>query len=192
MITSLLSVTRARPTGLFAGALLVWSLLLSGWAGFAQAEDDDGKEDRGAAQYILGYQETALLPEGDLMLNAKLDTGADYSSIDARDIETFEKDGEDWVRFRIVTEDDDSASFERKVERVARIRSRTGPAIERPVVVMSICVGQLQRMVEVNLADREDFSTPLLIGRDFLEAGVLVNSAAKNTQKPNCEEGHAK
>ena len=160
------------------GLLYLWS-----------AQPSSAEESHEAALYILGYQEVAVLPEGDLTLEAKLDTGADFSSVNANDIEQFEKDGEDWVRFRIVTDDEDSASFERKVERIARIKSRTGKAIERPVVILGICVGRLQRMVEVNLADREDFSTPLLIGRDFLKAGILVNSATKNTQRPNCDQG---
>ncbi len=137
---------------------------------------------------LMGYLENAIVVEANVVLEAKLDTGADNSSIHAPDRELFEKGGEQWVRFTIEGSKRGRAELEKKVERIARIEQRVGINAERPVVFMSLCVGDVEHVVEVNLADRTRLSTPLLIGRSFLQHGVLVNSADTFTVEPDCEK----
>ena len=49
---------------------------------------------------VIGLREWINLPElGIIGLRAKIDTGASTSSLHASDIQPFQKDGEDWVRF---------------------------------------------------------------------------------------------
>ena len=48
---------------------------------------------------VLGINETVTLPNLDLKMEAKLDTGAENSSADARNIQFFERDGRKWVKF---------------------------------------------------------------------------------------------
>ncbi len=51
---------------------------------------------------LYGRYEYIALPEiGGEVLKAKMDTGALTASLSAKDIETFTRDGEDWVRFRL-------------------------------------------------------------------------------------------
>ncbi len=50
---------------------------------------------------IFGAQECIALPEQDLVLRARIDSGANTASLGAVDIEEFERDGDPWVRFRI-------------------------------------------------------------------------------------------
>ncbi len=135
---------------------------------------------------LYGYLERAMLVESGVVLEAKLDTGADNSSVHAPDWAFFERDGERWVRFSIEGEKGRSATYERKVLRIARIQQRKGKNAERPVVRMRLCVGDVEAAVEVNLADRSDLEFPMLIGRSFLEKGVLVNSFAEWTTEPTC------
>ena len=45
---------------------------------------------------VLGWTEPVLLPEIGVALVAKLDTGADHSSVDARKIRLFRRDGRGW------------------------------------------------------------------------------------------------
>ena len=136
---------------------------------------------------IYGYLERAMLVESTLEMEAKLDTGADNSSLNATDIEFFDRQGKQWVRFVVQGSDGREATFEREVIRTAVIRQRTGPNARRPVVYLRICVGQHSETVEVNLADRSELTYPLLLGRSFLERGFLVNSAAEFTTPLNCQ-----
>ena len=75
-----------------------------------------------------------------------MDTGALTSSMDAKDLEHFQKNGEKWVRFNVEVKDSKSgaqvsAPFERKVERSIKVRG-AGGAESRPVVLMQMCIGQ--------------------------------------------------
>ncbi|SEO91532.1 ATP-dependent zinc protease family protein [Aquisalimonas asiatica] len=139
------------------------------------------------AKSIFGWIERVKLLEGDVTVEAKLDTGADNSSINAPDPESFDKDGEEWVRFTITSADDEEHTIERPVERMARIRSASGTS-ERYVVMMNVCLGDIQREVEVNLADRDGLSYEMLIGRSFMEDHVLVDSGPKYTRDPACSD----
>ena len=136
---------------------------------------------------IYGYLERAMLVEATLEMEAKLDTGADNSSLNATDIEFFKRQGKPWVRFKVEGDDGRDATFEREVIRTAVIKQRTGANAQRPVVRLRICVGRRSETVEVNLADRSELRYPLLLGRTFLEQGFLVNSAAKFTTPLRCQ-----
>ena len=75
------------------------------------AQADNDKE-------IFGYVEDIKVMELGWVMEAKLDTGATTSSIDAREIEPFEKDDDDWVRFKVVDRDTGTEAWiERPVER---------------------------------------------------------------------------
>ena len=50
---------------------------------------------------IYGYLERAMLVEATLEMEAKLDTGADNSSLNATDLEFFDREGKPWVRFTV-------------------------------------------------------------------------------------------
>ncbi|MCK8515462.1 RimK/LysX family protein [Methylonatrum kenyense] len=134
---------------------------------------------------ILGWIETVQLQAGGFAVDAKLDTGADNSSLNAPEVEEFEKDGDTWVRFTVGNGEDEEATFEKPLHRTARIRSASGTS-ERPVVKMEICLGNTVREVEVNLADRSGLSYQMLIGRSFMKDHILVDSGSKYTAEPNC------
>lgn len=57
---------------------------------------------------VFGWVEKSTLEPWGVEVKAKLDSGALTSSMDARDIETFDKDGEEWVRFRLELVDEAS------------------------------------------------------------------------------------
>lgn len=82
---------------------------------------------------VVGYLEDAIILPVGLPLKAKMDTGANISSIHALDIRRYRKNGEDWVRFAV----DNGARkmvFRRRLERIVRIRRAGIPVVERPVV----------------------------------------------------------
>ncbi|MTI16876.1 hypothetical protein E1162_06460 [Rhodobacteraceae bacterium RKSG542] len=164
---------------------LALSLLTSvGFAVAQEATEPKGFDPSKIRAY--GRVEMLRLPEGNLEMEAKLDTGADTSSIGIIESEVFKKGDDDWVRFSIEGNGGYVAEFERKVERFVRIKNRPEGEARRPVVIMELCIGDISEFVEVNLADRSDFSTQALVGRTFLENGILVNVAAEHTTKPDC------
>lgn len=135
---------------------------------------------------ILGWVEPVRLAPGNLRINAKLDTGADTSSINAPKAEEFERNDEPWVRFSVENEDGEIAKFERPVVRMVRIRSASGLS-RRHVVEMRICMAGIERKVEVNLADRRDLNYQMLIGRSYLKGHILVDPGKKSTNRPDCK-----
>ncbi|WP_290651608.1 ATP-dependent zinc protease [Aquisalimonas sp.] len=137
------------------------------------------------AKSIFGWIERVSLLDGELTVEAKLDTGADTSSLNAPEPEIFEHEDEDWVRFSVKDSDGNKHSFERPVERMVRIRSASGTS-RRPVIKMTVCLGDVERTAEVNLADREGLSYEMLIGRNFLKDHILVDSGPKFTRDPSC------
>lgn len=145
---------------------------------------------------LYGRYEYIELPQVGQTLKAKMDTGAVTASLSARDIEQFQRDGQDWVRFRLATASADDTLFEKPLVRISEIKSRaeeqgstSSPAVaRRPVVDMQLCLGKQLRTVEVNLTDRSRFNYPLLIGTSALrEFDVAINPAQRYiASQPQC------
>lgn len=165
-------------------------------AGPAMAQENDAPEKaperagKGDVEdlVILGYLEDVMIGNLALELRAKLDTGADTSSVHARDIEIYKRGKRDnWVRFRLVGKDGRAIRYDQNVIRFARIKTKTGGTIRRPVIRLSLCVGGVVGDAEVNLADRAEFDYDVLVGREFLANRVIVDSGASYTAEGGCE-----
>nr|WP_086938801.1 RimK/LysX family protein [Thaumasiovibrio occultus] len=114
---------------------------------------------------------------GDLQFPAKLDTGADMSSISATNIERFERDGRDWVRFDYSNRDGLKHTFERPVVHTYRVKAREGESTAtRLVVKLPIQMGEIAQTIRVNLRDRTDFDYSLILGQNFLNDNIVVNA----------------
>lgn len=135
---------------------------------------------------VAGRLERALVVPGKLILEAKLDTGARTSSLHAANIERYQRDGVDWAAFDIAGDNGQTLRVERPVVRIAKIKSALGKDEDRPVVTLGICIGKVYRISEVNLVDRSDLTSPLLIGRRFLQGRLLVNVNRRHQLEPAC------
>lgn len=145
---------------------------------------------------IYGLNEHVALPELDLQVPAKLDTGAQTASLSATDITRFKRDGETWVRFYLAIDSAHSHPIERPLARISKIKRRAGDFdpeedktyTARPVIELEVCMGKAQRTIEVNLTDRSAFQYPLLIGSDALTRfNALVDPSLTYTAgKPGC------
>ncbi len=80
----------------------------------------------GQDKQTVGWIEKALIYPGGVPFDAKLDTGAATSSINAVDIEKFDQDGQEWVRFCAVDKSGKKFTFERKLLGVAEIKAAPG------------------------------------------------------------------
>jgi hypothetical protein len=134
-----------------------------------------------------GWVENVSIFPGNLKIKAKLDTGARNSSLNAKHIEEFERDGAKWVRFELKNWKGRTLSFETRVIRMATIKQHETQSATRPVIRLGICLGNVYKEVEVNLQDRSKFNYQLLIGRSYLRNSILVDSSATFTVEPNCQ-----
>lgn len=137
----------------------------------------------------VGFVERVRLYPGNLLVHAKIDTGARTSSINVPEYERFTRSGRLWVRFSLTNRDNETITFERPIVRMARIRDLTGPTQTRPVVILGICVGHVFRISEVNLSNRSGFNFQFLVGRRFLRQLVVVDPARQYTVEPKCVVG---
>ncbi|MEH6822443.1 MAG: RimK/LysX family protein [Motiliproteus sp.] len=131
---------------------------------------------------VIGEVEAVRVEPPGLLLNARIDTGATTSSVNALDIERFERDGKRWVRFTLVDEHDKSYALERPVVRMVRIKRHAGEARQRAVVKLSLSLAGRTQSSEVSLTDRSDFDYKLLVGRGFLRDTFSVDISTKFTQ----------
>lgn len=141
---------------------------------------------------VFGWIEKSTLEPWGVEVKAKLDSGALTSSMDARDIETFDKDGEEWVRFRLDLIDEASGeAFEEHLElplyRDIRVRG-AGGRDERPVVLMKICMGDTIHEEQFSLRDREEMHYPLLLGRRTIGHLGLLDVTRTFLNSPDCNE----
>ena len=140
----------------------------------------------------LGWVERGkVLPE-EVTVKFKLDTGALTSSMHAEDIEYFERDGDEWVRFDLDLKDIEmdklvKSRIERKLHRELTVRGAGGKE-DRPVVLMKVCIGDRLLEEQFSLRDRDEMHYPVLLGRRTLEKLGPVDSARTFTIEPSCEQ----
>ncbi|MCG9681097.1 ATP-dependent zinc protease [Vibrio sp. Isolate23] len=133
---------------------------------------------------ILGEQEWVYVPGLEESFKARIDTGATTSSISATDVVEFERDGKDWVKFKIEHDGIKSKEIALPVQRWVKIRQSTAEESERRAVVESwIQIGDLKEKTEFTLADRTHLKFPLLLGRSFFKDVAVVDVSKKFVQK---------
>ncbi len=126
---------------------------------------------------IVGWREWVTLPGiGIPWLKAKLDTGARSSALHAVDVE--ELDGGERVRFTVQPwqlSTDDSVTVELPVHDRRTIRSSSGHEEVRYVVLIDVEVGGRRVTSETTLSNRDQMGFRMLIGREALRQGFVVN-----------------
>lgn len=135
---------------------------------------------------LVGEVEYATVMPGNLRLEARMDSGATTSSMQATNIKSFERDGTRWVRF--TTERNDGAgvvsplTLELPRARRVRIKGEGDDYERRPVVAVDVQIGAVKQKIEVSLTDRANYQFALLIGRNFLRDNAVVDVSRKYVQ----------
>lgn len=138
---------------------------------------------------IFGWVEQVLIHDVGVQLEAKLDTGATTSSIDAHNIQRFRRGKKRFVRFELEPRDPPGVRrLERPLVRMVRIKQHDGRYQRRPVVTLDVCIGRVRRSVEFSLVDRRNFDQPVLLGRNALAGAALVDSDLAHTTLPRCDQ----
>lgn len=129
---------------------------------------------------VLGWREWVSLPElGILAIKPKIDTGAASSSIHAMHLKTFHRDGATWVRFDVHPEQRSSrvtVRVEAPVHEFRMVRSSSGHAAKRPVIVTPVEIAGQRWPIELTLANRDQMGFRMLLGRQALRGRFLVDA----------------
>lgn len=128
---------------------------------------------------IIGWREWISLPQlGIKFVKAKIDTGARSSSLHAFDVEFFEQEDTQWVRFKVnpVQRNEtwviDAAApvFDHRM-----IRSSSGEVQQRPVIKTPVQMLGQRFEIELTLADRNQMGFRMLLGREAFRRRFLID-----------------
>ena len=133
-----------------------------------------------SAMITVGAVEEVILSPWGLSFPARIDTGADLSSLDARDLVVRNnvaefKLGRRWGSRRL----------QLPVIEWRHIQTSLGTE-KRPVVEISICLGSKLFRTLVTLKDRSEMLYPFLVGRTALSGKFLVDSSRSKSSRPAC------
>lgn len=139
------------------------------------------------AKELIGRVEEVLVSQKNLLVKAKIDTGALNSSLNC-DCKTYRKNnGETWIKLKITNYKGQSIQLDKPVVRQAIIKRHGEKRQIRDVIKLELCLGSVRKKVEVNLINRTGFNYQLLIGRSFLQGSFLIDVDKTYLTKPHCK-----
>lgn len=133
---------------------------------------------------IIGHSETVFFgPEKSMVFDAKVDSGAETSSIHAVNVTAFsrkiDENGEPkellFVRFETQDDAGRTRQLERMVSRIDQVRSASGTST-RYFFREMVWIDNTSYEIEINLADRSALSKKMLIGKNLLNQGYLIDT----------------
>lgn len=128
---------------------------------------------------MLGSLEKIFIDIVKTYFVARVDTGATTSSINAIDMQKFERNGKRWVKFHV--SNDETANEDRKwveapIVRHVKIRQSTTNELERrPVIELWVKIGSVHEKTQFTLTDRRQMDYPILLGREFIQDVAFVD-----------------
>ncbi|MGC5585541.1 ATP-dependent zinc protease [Ornithinimicrobium sp. W1679] len=133
------------------------------------------------SKVVVGWREWVRLDAvGVPWVKAKVDTGARTSSLHAFDLQPVSVDGRPWVRFDVhpwQAGPEDAVTVELPVHDERTVRSSSGHTETRYVVLLQLLLCGRSVDAEVTLTDRDEMGFRMLVGREALVQGFLVDPA---------------
>lgn len=150
----------------------------------------DSRSHAPRAPLIIGWRECVGLPElGIPAVEAKIDTGARTSALHAEDIETFEREGERWVRFHVPHGDRLHVSdCTARLVDCREVKNTSGEPAERPVILTTLVLNHRRWKIEITLADRANMTLPMILGRTALRRHRVLIDPGKSHLIPRMNE----
>jgi hypothetical protein len=128
-------------------------------------------------------EEVNLIDLGFDGLVAKIDSGAYTSALHAQSIKRIYKDGEKYVRFRLLDKSHEMYEdkfIELPLHKVKLVKSSNGFAQRRYSIRTRMKLGGRIYKVEFTLTDRKDMKSPILLGTKFLRRKFLIDVSKKH------------
>ncbi len=131
----------------------------------------------------IGWKEWASLPEWDLEIRAKADTGARSSAIDCSNIEELPGDR---VRFtvRLSRKTNRNITREAPIAMRKHVRSSTGHGHDRLFVETTLRLAGREKKILISLTCRKQMIHRMLLGREALSGDFLVDSNVDHWATP--------
>lgn len=128
---------------------------------------------------VIGWREWVQLPDlGVLEMKAKVDTGADNSSLHAFNLERFVRDGTEYVRFEIHPKQRSkkpTIPCEAPLAMEKKVKNPGGRTELRPVIRTRVVVAGVELMALVNLTSRDEMGFRMLLGRRAVRSKFVID-----------------
>lgn len=133
---------------------------------------------------VIGAIEHVIIEPYGVKIDARIDTGASTTSLDARNLKVSK---DNTVTFNLSPK---FGGAEVTVPIVAWRYIRTSGARERrPIVEMELCIDSKRLRVWVNLTDRSEMRYPLLLGRNVITGNFVVDPSRSFITNPSKDCG---
>lgn len=132
----------------------------------------------------IGRADSIDLPDlGLTNIECKIDTGADTSSIHCHRVQIKEKNGNEYLTFKLLDPkhpDYQKKDFEIYDFKERRVRSSNGQLQYRYVIKTTVIIFNKKYKAEFTLTDRGKMKYPILIGRKLLNKNFVVDVSKLN------------
>ena len=130
---------------------------------------------------IIGWREWIELPDFEIKLKAKIDTGAKSSSLDV--VSVNRKDNLVYFTASLSRKKNELIDLVLPLHRMTFVKSSNGISQERYFVLMTIVMGGVKKDIEVSLACRKHMLHRMLLGREALQDDFLIDSGLDHLTK---------
>ena len=136
-------------------------------------EEDYATNDN--TKQIIGASEIVHIYPGDFLITARIDTGANTTSLGANDLQIINEDGINFAVFLL-----DGKLVKHKIIKFVKIKQHDADSERRPVIKLKITLGEITQVVDVTLTNRSNFEYKMLIGVNFIYDHFIVDVSQKN------------
>lgn len=131
---------------------------------------------------ILGEIENVFLDPPGMEFKARIDTGAQTSSLNAVDKVEFERDGKPFVKFHIIDPNSgEKIELTRRIRGYVRIKQHKTKSQRRPIVQFRVKLGDIDEQISFTLTNRSKYKKQVLLGRNFLRDLAIVDVSKKHS-----------
>lgn len=121
----------------------------------------------GRPKTIIGWVEYVSIPSiSERSFEAKIDTGAETCSLHAAQIT---------ISGRYVSFKAGGVARRMRLKEIRAVKSSNGSEALRPVVELDVVFNKRRTRVEFTLTNRDGMKYPILLGRNYLKDGFLVD-----------------
>lgn len=128
---------------------------------------------------LIGSEEWCAFPSlGIPAIKARVDSGAKTSCVHAVNIQTFRRNGANWVSFEVHPLQDNRrvvVRCEAPVVDRRTVRSSSGDSEKRLVIKAPVQVGEHTSEIELTLTNRDSMGYRMLLGREAMAGRMLVD-----------------